>query len=265
MSTLWTEETEKKRSLPEVNRVRTRTKVPRSSVPQGALDHKREMESMPALIDLTGHKYGRLTVLEMAPRVKGKGVEWVCRCDCGKEAVVLSNSLRRGNTKSCGCLFTEMLVKRNTKHGHARRDNKTRLYGIWVRMRQRCSDSNSSDYERYGGRGIKVCDEWNDFGNFHDWAHANGYKKHLTIERINNDGDYEPTNCKWVAPEKQARNKRNNRFIEFRGQKKTLAEWSEITGIDSSLLRYRLKRWSVEEALTTGIREDRYEDYKINA
>ncbi len=208
---------------------------------------------MPALIDLTGDKYGRLTVIKIAPRVKGRGVEWVCRCDCGNEAVVRSSSLRQGNTRSCGCLAREMLVERNFKHGKARRGKKTRLYGIWVRMRQRCNDPNTDDYEGYGGRGIKVCDEWDDFLAFQNWAHSNGYKNKLTIERIDNDGDYEPNNCKWICLEKQARNKRNNHFIEFNGVCRTLAEWSEVTGIDSSLLRYRLEHWGTEKALTTKI------------
>lgn len=220
---------------------------------------------MPKLIDLTGHRYGRLTVLRMAPRVKGRGVEWVCKCDCGKETVVKANSLRQGNTKSCGCLHREILIRRNRKHGRAARGNKSRLYGIWSRMRQRCSDPGTEDYERYGGRGITVCEEWQDFQAFHDWACANGYRDDFSIERIDNDGDYEPDNCKWIPMERQARNKRNNHLVSFQGKTKTLAEWAEETGIDSSLLRYRLKHWSVEEALNKDIRGRKHEDYQIDA
>ena len=211
--------------------------------------------------DLTGQKFGRLTCIKDAGRSSRKQVLWLCKCDCGKLVIVKSNSLLTGNTKSCGCLAREILIKRNTVHSLSKgKDGKvTRLYRIWRRMKQRCYDKNCSDYKRYGGRGIKVCDEWLDYRNFYDWAMSNNYKNNLTIERINNDGDYEPDNCKWIPPEAQARNKRSNRYITFRGVTKTLAEWSRILGMEHSLLRYRLDKWGTEKAFTTPARRERHE------
>jgi hypothetical protein len=211
---------------------------------------------MSNFVDLTGRKFGRLTVIEQAPN-KGRGkTTWLCRCDCGQEVAVLANSLISGNTRSCGCLAIEILKQRSYTHALSIGANgkKTRLYGIWIRMRQRCSDQNSSDFDGYGGRGISVCEEWQNYKNFHDWAMSHGYDEHLTIERKDVDGNYEPSNCKWIPARDQARNTRKNHFITFQGQRKTLAEWCEILGMDSSLLRYRLKVWDVRKALTTPVR-----------
>jgi hypothetical protein len=154
-------------------------------------------------------------------------------------------------------LQREVLIKRNTKHNLSQDENgnTTRLYSIWCRMKQRCFYVNSLDYKFYGGRGITVCVDWrNDYKKFHDWAIANGYDKNLTIERTDNYGDYCPDNCKWTTRTEQSRNKRNNHKISFNGQTKTLAEWSEILGIESSLLRYRLKHWSIKKAFTLPVR-----------
>ncbi|QQE80889.1 hypothetical protein [Alicyclobacillus sp. SO9] len=168
------------------------------------------------------------------------------------------------------------LAERNTTHGLSldENGNKSRLYGIWVRMRQRCSDKNSTDYHRYGGRGISVCHDWSDFKQFHDWAMAHGYEEHLTIERVDVDGNYEPVNCKWVTRTEQSRNKSNNHLVSFRGDTMTLAEWEQVTGISSSTIRQRLGRgWNVERALTTPVapsmrgrwsRENRVKKLNVN-
>lgn len=150
-------------------------------------------------------------------------------------------------------LQLQTLVDRNTTHGLSLGPDgkKTRLYNLWVRMRQRCNNTGSSDFNRYGGRGITVCPEWDDFANFHAWSMANGYSDSMSIDRINNSEGYSPDNCRWATAIEQARNKRNNHMVTFNGQTLTLQEWSDKTGIDSSLLRYRLKHWSVERALTT--------------
>lgn len=142
-----------------------------------------------------------------------------------------------------------ILLKRNTTHGLSRGpDGKIiRLYNIWSRMKQRCHDLNSSDFAFYGGRGIQVCPEWrSDFKSFHDWAHANGYDDSMSIERADVNGNYEPGNCSWISMKEQSRNKRNNHLIAYGGETKTLAEWAEILGIQSSLLRYRLKHWDTD-------------------
>lgn len=140
-----------------------------------------------------------------------------------------------------------------TKHGEAH----GRLYSVWNMMKQRCGDPNNAYYKNYGGRGIKVCDEWKEYTAFRDWAITNGYDEtaehgKCTIDRINNNGNYEPGNCRWVSKKEQARNRRSNRFIEYNGKRQTLAEWAEETGIYALTIHNRLKSgWSVEEALTT--------------
>jgi len=148
------------------------------------------------------------------------------------------------------------LSERNKTHGLSIGANgkKTRLYSIWIRMKQRCSDLNSSDFNEYGGRGITVCDEWAKYEKFHKWAMSNGYKENLTIERKDNDGDYVPLNCCWASRSEQSKNKRNNHLISFHGETKILMDWSRELGVDQSLLRYRIKNWGVERAFTTPIR-----------
>lgn len=143
----------------------------------------------------------------------------------------------------------EVLVLRNTKHGlyYDETGRKRRLYGIWSRMRQRCRDPHCKEYINYGGRGIKVCKEWEDYDVFHSWAMGHGYDDALTIERIDVNGDYCPQNCKWITRDAQARNKRNSRKITYKGETKVLAEWARTIGIEHSLLRYRLDHWGVEK------------------
>lgn len=157
------------------------------------------------------------------------------------------------------------LSERNKTHGLSLDENgrKTRLYGLWGRMKQRCRDPRAKDYPRYGGRGISICQEWRDFKNFHDWALSNGYNDSLTIERSDCNGNYEPSNCSWITPAAQARNTRKNHRITYMGQTKTLAEWSEILGMESSLIRYRLKAWgNIDEALSTPVGRTNYETIK---
>ena len=137
---------------------------------------------------------------------------------------------------------------RNYKHGM----KGTRLYNVWINMRQRCYNKNMPSYKNYGERGIVVCEEWHDFAEFYKWAMENGYKNDLTIERINVNGNYEPNNCKWATREEQAYNKRNNRYITYNGKTQTMKEWSVETGINYFKIRDRLRRgWSVERTLNT--------------
>lgn len=154
--------------------------------------------------DITGNKYGRLTVIALhshGSRNPWSHTKWLCRCDCGNEIIVARGNLTTGNTQSCGCLYKE------TRYG-AFVPNDNRLYNSWRAMKARCNNPNNNRYYAYGARGIKVCPEWESYPNFKKWALENGYSKELTIDRIDNDGNYEPANCRWVAPEEQSKHRR---------------------------------------------------------
>lgn len=153
---------------------------------------------------LIGQRFGRLVVTAEAAPGKDRRKRWRCLCDCGGETITSTYHLRSGSTKSCGCLTAERAHDRQYKHG----GKGTRLYNIWKNMRQRCTNPKNPDFKWYGARGIKVCEEWNDFAVFREWALANGYREDLTIDRVNVDGDYRPENCRWTTWAEQARNRR---------------------------------------------------------
>lgn len=192
---------------------------------------------MPKKLDLTGQKFGRLTVVEYHS-TKNKRAMWLCRCECGNERIHSTSNLKAGDTLSCGCYRTENIQRIRTTHGMFG----TRIYSIWSDMKRRCTDSSVVGYENYGGRGIKVCEEWTNFESFYSWAIDNGYSDNLTLERIDVNGNYEPNNCKWATMIEQANNKRNNVIVEIDGVSKTVAEWSRLTGIPYMKIYKRVRR-----------------------
>ena len=198
--------------------------------------------------DLTGQKFGRLTVLEFAFK-KGHYQFYKCKCECGTLKNVRKDHLISGQVKSCGCAKSARIGNLNRTHGKT----ETLLYSKYEGMKTRCYNPKDKRYKYYGLRGIKVCDEWlNDFIAFYNWAIENGYKDNLTIDRIDVDGDYEPSNCRWVNIQAQARNRRTNLLYTYKGETLCVKEWAEKYNIKYNTLLHRLHRnWSIEEALNT--------------
>ena len=185
---------------------------------------------------IVGKRFGRLKVIEFS-HLKNKSSYWKCICDCGNEKVVCRGALTSGDTISCGCFHKEHKAEFGFKHGKTN----TKLYGVWSGMVQRCTNPKASNYKRYGGRGIKICDEWRkNFVSFYDWAVTHGYKEGLSLDRIDVNGNYEPVNCRWATLEQQQNNMRNNHFIEYKGVTHTIAEWSRILKVNHETLRYRV-------------------------
>lgn len=213
---------------------------------------------MSALKNLCGQKFGRLTVVSrgdnhILPSGQSQTM-WNCVCDCGNTTKVNTGNLKSGRIVSCGCYNQEIKSTRNHKtHGYGG----TRLYNTWNKMKARCSLKSNPSYHRYGGRGIKVCKEWEDsFENFKNWALQSGYNDTLTIDRIDVNGDYEPTNCRWATIKVQENNRTDNIVVEYEGKSQTLAEWAEEYGFKYTTFYRRIERgWDFEDALTIPVRK----------
>jgi hypothetical protein len=203
--------------------------------------------------DLTGKRFGRLTVICRNGVNNHRAIIWSCLCDCGKTVDVIGSSLRSGHTKSCGCLHRDI----KTKHG----EYDSRLYRVWNSMKQRCDNPNNHNYKWYGAKGIRVCGEWKEFNGFRNWAVANGYDstaqiRECTLDRISNNGDYEPSNCRWISMAEQNRNKSYHRYVEYKGEVYTVTQLAAKVGMNKDTLVYRLNaNWSVDDAINKPIRK----------
>jgi hypothetical protein len=200
---------------------------------------------MSARIEIGGMRFGRWTVLDYAG-----GYRWNCRCDCGTERAVHGGSLRRGITN--GCIKCHPGRGSRRTHGQKR----TRLYNIWSNMIGRCENTKDAAFQNYGGRGISICPGWRmSFETFRDWALSNGYEPHLTIDRRDNDGNYEPGNCRWITYAEQNRNYRRNRPIEYLGRTVLVCDLAAEVGLPQDVLKNRIFRygWPVELAVKTPV------------
>lgn len=215
---------------------------------------------MGTFIDLTGQRFGRYTVIcrskDQISKNGSRSTMWKCRCDCGNVKSVHARSLMAGQVVSCGCYKKEHNRTRNMTHGATLNGKPTRLYKIWDGMKARCYNPKKNYYPIYGGRGITMCDEWRySFESFRDWALANGYNDSLTIDRIDNNGNYCPENCRWATISQQNNNKSTSHFLTFNGETKTLMQWAEATGFNFHALSSRLNRgMTTEQALLTPLR-----------
>ncbi len=205
--------------------------------------------------DIFGKRFGRLLVLsESKPASKWKTFV-KCKCDCGAEKFIREDHIKSGRSKICGCLNREATLKSNSKHGGCRRSGHAPEFDVWVGMNSRCHNPSYPAFYRYGGRGISVCEKWHhSYANFISDMGRKPTPSH-TIERLNNNGNYEPSNCKWATRKEQANNRRTNHFMTHAGKTLTASQWSEILGIHSLTLVARSKRgWSDEKTLTTPLR-----------
>lgn len=198
---------------------------------------------------LIGHTFG---MYEVVARDKLRTQHYMCKCSCGNVKSVRRDHIFDGMIVSCGCYKDRNAGIRFSTHGKSRH----RLYGIHSHMMGRCYCETDKAYPSYGGRGIQVCDEWkSDFMSFYKWAVCAGYADGLSIDRIDNNGDYEPDNCRWTTARVQGNNKRNNRFLDHKGVRLTVSQWANRIGMDPKVLDNRLRRgWSIERALTQPLR-----------
>lgn len=201
-----------------------------------------------------GQKFGLLTAVQPAVSRGGK-TWWLFSCECGVKKELRVSAVKYGTPKSCGCAIATRNRERpgHLSHGDARKGKVVRLHGIWRKMLGRCNSTVAVPHAAYAGRGVAVCPEWTEYVAFKAWALENGYQPHLTIERIDNDGNYEPSNCRWATRRDQTRNRRSSRFIEHAGRRLLLCDWATATGLDASLIAWRIKQgWPMDRVLGQG-------------
>ena len=199
--------------------------------------------------DIAGQRFGNLVAIEPVGKNSQGGTLWLCKCDCGNYHTTLITYLTTGDCKSCGCTTYKKIKEMRTKHGMVN----TRIYRIWQNMKNRCRHPNNPRYKDYGARGITYCEEWERFEPFYKWAQETGYNDNLTIERIDNNKGYSPDNCRWATKEEQQYNKRTTHYLTYKGETKSMAEWSKIMNVNLQTLASRINylHWSVEKALET--------------
>lgn len=195
-----------------------------------------------------GNKYNNLKVLSIYGFDKYNRPIFECLCDCGNKKNISATRVKNGGTKSCGCLQKKKASKLLTIHGLTN----TRLHSIWTAMISRCENPKNNRFYSYGSKGIKVCEEWrNDFQSFYEWAIANGYSDELSIDRIDVNGNYEPSNCRWATTKEQANNKTTSRLIEYLGETKNAKQWADFFGFNYKYFHENLKKnnWDMESVL----------------
>ncbi len=202
--------------------------------------------------DITNKTFGEWTVIKRVENDKYGGTQWLCKCSCGTIKTVKGNNLIRGISTNCGCIRIKNLKKIKTIHNKSN----NRLYKIWQDIKRRCYNPNRESYQYYGKRGIKMCEEWlSDFRSFYQWSINNGYTNKLSIDRIDVNGNYEPSNCRWATSKEQNRNKRNNKFLEYNGEVHCLVDWCEILGLKyKTTLERLLAGWSTKRAFEEPIK-----------
>ena len=199
-------------------------------------------------LNLTGERFGRLVVVKRVENDKHGNARWLCKCDCGGETITTTTCLRQGHTHSCGCYGLEQL-KKGSKASVTHNLSRTPLYQSWTLMKQRCFNSDRRDWMEYGGRGITMCDEWLDSKMFFKWALENDYEKGKTLDRIDVNGNYEPSNCRWATLKEQGRNKRNNIHVTVNGTEYVLSELAEQFNLPYPTVWQRYKQGDRGERL----------------
>lgn len=204
-----------------------------------------KMPSDPRFKNLVGKQFGRLTVDSFAGQRSGRIAHWNCTCSCGKQSVVQGSKLSGGVTQSCGCL----MVMRHFKHGHASNGSPSPEYSVWIGIKFRCLNANCAAYHLYGGRGVSMCGRWiNSFANFLADMGPRPSRKHSIDRFPNNNGNYEPGNCRWATASQQQRNRRDSRLVTCNGRTLQIADWADILGVPFHALIDRLKRHAPEDA-----------------